>query len=355
MTAEKELPAGGRAPAGALQEAAQAPAQGDAVARAGAWRQPGFWVPLLLVAAAAALPAITGNASLRETMFTTMLSIALASSLNIFLGYTGYVNFGSIVFFGLGGYAGFFLVTELGWHLLLAALAGGAAAVLLAALLGSVVLRLRGAYFALATIGILEAMKALVVNLAFVGGATGMNLNFRIYADYGGAAQALWLVYWSVVACTLAVIVVSYLVKKSKFGLGLMAIREDEDAAAVMGVNAPRAKTVAYMISAFIPGVVGALFFFKNGIIEPDSAFRLHQSVELLVMVMLGGSGTVLGPVVGAAFYQRLRGALLTSDLFKNSQLIVAGVLLLLIVLFIPAGAMGWLRAHVRPLRRWIE
>jgi len=284
-----------------------------------------------------------------------LMSIGLASSLNILLGYTGYVNFGSIVFFGLGGYLGFYAVSQLGWHLAPAVLLGGVASSLLALLLGSAVLRLRGAYFALATIGINEAMKALVVNLEFLGGPTGMNLNFGVYQDYGGPAQALWTTYWSLLGIALIVIVVSYTVKKSKFGLGLMAIREDEDAAEVMGVVAPRAKTTAYVLSAFFPGMIGVLFFFKNGIIEPESAFRLHMSVELLVMVMLGGAGTVLGPVLGAAFYQRLRGLLLTSDIFKNSQLVVAGVLLLLIVLFIPSGAIGWLRNRFAVLRRFVE
>ena len=318
-------------------------------------RQPAFWLPLLLVGLPALWPAFDGNASLRETMFTMLLSVALASSLNILLGYTGYVNFGSIVFFGLGGYLGFYAITQLGWHLAPAVVFGGVAAALLAFLLGSAVLRLRGAYFALATIGINEAMKALVINLDFLGGPTGMNLNFAVYQTYGGPAQALWTIYWALLVITLVVIGVSYFVKKSKFGLGLMAIREDEDAAEVMGVVAPRAKTMAYVLSAFFPGMVGVLFFFKNGIIEPESAFRLHMSVELLVMVMLGGAGTVLGPVLGAAFYQRLRGLLLTSDLFKNSQLVVAGVLLLLIVLFIPSGAVGWLRQRFAPLRRFLE
>ncbi len=320
-----------------------------------ALRQPGFWLPLLLVAIPAAWPAFGDNASLRETMFTMLMSIALASSLNILLGYTGYVNFGSIVFFGLGGYLGFYAISQLGWHLAPAIVLGGIASSLLALLLGSAVLRLRGAYFALATIGINEAMKALVVNLDFLGGPTGMNLNFSVYQNYGGPAQALWTTYWTLLGITLLVIVVSFLVKKSKFGLGLMAIREDEDAAEVMGVVAPRAKTTAYVLSALFPGMVGVLFFFKNGIIEPESAFRLHMSVELLVMVMLGGAGTVLGPVLGAAFYQRLRGLLLTSDIFKNSQLVVAGVLLLLIVLFIPSGAIGWLRNRFAVVRRFVE
>jgi branched-chain amino acid transport system permease protein len=131
-----------------------------------------------------------------------------------------------------------------------------------------------------------------------------------------------------------------------------MAIRENEDAAEVMGVVTPDAKTWAYVLSAIIPGMVGVLYYFKNGNIEPADAFRLHFSIELLVMVMLGGFGTVLGPVIGAVGYQRLRGFLLTSPLFKDIQLSVAGVLLLVIILFIPAGAVGWLRHRFPALRK---
>ena len=107
----------------------------------------------------------------------------------------------------------------------------------------------------------------------------------------------------------------------------------------------------AYVLSAIVPGMVGVLFFFKNGNIETGDAFRLQFSIETLVMIMLGGQGTVLGPVLGAAGYQRLRGFLLTSPIFKDIQLSVAGVLLLLIVLFIPAGAVGWLRGRIPRLR----
>jgi branched-chain amino acid transport system permease protein len=134
-----------------------------------------------------------------------------------------------------------------------------------------------------------------------------------------------------------------------------LAIREDEDAAMVMGVKAPAAKTITFMISAFFPGIIGTLYFFKNGNVEPGDAFQLHMSIEALVMVMLGGQGTVLGPMLGAVTYQGLRGYLLTSPLFKSLHLAVAGLFLLLIVLFLPAGAVGWLRQRFRPLRRFLE
>ena len=318
-------------------------------------RQPGLWLSLLLVAVIGAIPPLTQSATLRENMFTLLMFVAFASSLNIMLGYTGYVSFGHIVFFGLGGYVGFYLLSAQKWPLAAAAAGGGRAAAALALLLGLSILRLRGAYFALATIGINEAMRAFINNFKPFGGPTGMSLNFAVYKQYGGPTQALWITYYSVLALTALVVLVSYLVKSSKFGLGLVSIREDEDAAMVMGVRAPRAKTWAFVISAIVPGMIGALFFFKNGNIEPGDAFRLHMSIEMIVMVMLGGQGTLLGPVLGAATYQQLRTYLLTSPIFKNLQLTFAGLSLLVIILFIPAGVVGWLRARLPRLRRVLE
>ena len=316
------------------------------------WRNYGLYVLLVVLLAISLWPVVTQKAATREVIFPVLLSVALASSLNIILGYTGYVSFGHIVFFGLGGYVGLFLMSTFDFSLWVALPAGGLAAALLAFLLGKAILRLRGAYFALSTIGVNEAMRAFINNFDPFGGPIGISLNFAVYKDYGGATQALWLTYYLLVGLTLAAILLSYSVKSSKFGLGLMAIREDEDAAEVMGVVTPNAKTWAYVLSAIIPGMVGVLFYFKNGNIEPGDAFRLHFSIELLVMVMLGGFGSVLGPVLGAAGYQRLRGFLLTSPLFKDIQLAVAGALLLVIILFIPFGLVGWLRKRFPALRR---
>ncbi len=313
---------------------------------------PGLWITLAVILTASLVPIFTNNAALRETLFTILLSITMASSLNIILGYTGYISFGHVVFFGLGGYIGLYLLSTFGVSLWIAIPAGGAAAALLAFLLGKAILRLRGAYFALATIGVNEAMRALVINLPRFGGSTGIALHFSIYKSYGGATTALWLDYGIMIALTLAIIMISYMIKTSKFGLGLMAIREDEDAAGVMGIDTTNAKTWAYILSAIIPGMVGVVYYFKNSSIEPSDAFNLSSSIEYLVMVMLGGSGTVLGPVLGAAGYETLRGTLLMSRIFKNIQLTVAGLLLLLVILFIPAGAVGWLCKRFPILRK---
>jgi branched-chain amino acid transport system permease protein len=318
------------------------------------WRNYGLWILLAAILLVGFWPVVTDSAANREIIFNVMVSLVLASSLNILLGYTGYVNFGSIVFFGLGGYAGMYLLSVQGASLWVAIIGGGLAAAVLAFLLGKAILHLRGAYFALATIGINEAMRTLVSNLDFLGGPIGLSLNFQIYNGYGGAANALWLVYYIIIGLALLSVILSFAVKSSKFGLGLQAIREDEDAAEVMGIITPNAKTWAYVLSAILPGIVGVLFFFKNGNIEPPQAFRLHKSIELLVMVMLGGSGSVVGPTVGAAGYERLRGLLLTTEAFRNIQLVVAGALLLIIVLFIPSGLVGWIQKRFPKTRRYL-
>lgn len=313
---------------------------------------PGLWLSLAMILVTGLFPVITNNAALRESLYTILISILLASSLNIILGYTGYISFGHVVFFGLGGYVGLYLINSFNLQLWFTLLAGGLSAGLLAFLLGKAILRLRGAYFALATIGVNEAMRAFVSNFPPFGSSTGIALNFKVYRPYGGATQALWLDYGLLICLTLVAILLSYIIKNSKFGLGLMSIREDEDAAEVMGIDTTNYKTWAYVLSAILPGMAGVLFYFKNSSIEPSDAFNLSSSIELLVMVMLGGSGTVLGPIIGAAGYEILRGFLLMSRIFKDIQLTIAGVILLFVILFIPAGAVGWLNKRFPALRK---
>lgn len=310
---------------------------------------------LVLLAIVAAIPIVTNNPSIREEMFLVFMLVTLASSINIIMGYTGYVSFGHIVFFGIGGYIAFWLMQSFGVHVLVAAVAGAVPAAVIAALVGIPILRLRGAYFALATIGINEAMRSFITNFEPFGGAVGMFFNFSIYSAYGGAREAAQLAYYAMAAIAIGTIVASYAIKRSKFGLALMAIREDQDVAMVVGIDPARAKVIAYVISAFFPALAGAIFFFKNGIIEPGQAFDLLRSIESLVMVVLGGIGTVAGPIVGAAVYEWLRGFLITNATFANFQLAIAGLLLLLTVLFVTAGLVGWLRNRFPVLRGYIQ
>jgi len=314
-----------------------------------------LWGLALVILAATALPLLLDAPAMREEFFLILMVVVLASSVNIIVGYTGYVSFGHIVYFGVGGYVAFWLMQTFGMHFMPAAILGGASASLVAFLIGAPVLRLRGAYFALATIGINEAVRTFVTNFDPFGGSVGMFFNFSVYDAYGGAKAAGQLAYYAMVAVALAVVCASFLIKKSKFGLGLMAIREDQDTAMVLGVDPSRAKVATYTISAFFPALAGAIFFFKSGIIEPNTAFDLQRSIESLVMVMLGGYGTVAGPIVGAVLYDRLRTYLITNPTFSSLHLFIAGAMLLVIVLFVTAGVVGWLRNRFTVVRRYVE
>jgi branched-chain amino acid transport system permease protein len=200
-----------------------------------------------------------------------------------------------------------------------------------------------------------QAVQQLVVNFEPWGGATGIYLSLEAYQPFGGAMQALWIMYLLIVALTAASLLVSYAVKTSKFGLGLLAIGQNEDAADVLGVPTARYKALAYSASAFLPAIAGGFYFFKSGIIEPDTAFNLGTSIETIVMLMLGGSGTILGPAFGAFLYEEMRGYLLTSPMLSHFQLVIAGVLLLIIVQFVPGGLLGWVHRQWPRTRKWLQ
>jgi len=318
-------------------------------------RRPFFWLIALITILLAVVPYVTDDVQLRESLLLACVYIILASNLNLMIGYAGYVNFGNIVFFGLGGYICIYLVDTLHVHIVIAVLVAGIAVSALALLFGLGILRLRGAFFALATIGVNEAIKQLVANFEPWGGATGIYLSLDAYGQLGGPMQALWTTYLLIVLLTAASLFLSFFIKNSKFGLGLIAIGQNEDAAAVLGVPTAHYKAIAYSISAFLPAMAGGLYFFKSGIIEPGGAFNLSLSIEAIVMVMLGGQGTVIGPAVGAFVYEEIRGLLLTSETFSHFQLVIAGALLLLIVLFVPGGLIGYVHRRWPKTRRWLE
>jgi len=318
-------------------------------------RRPFFWIIALVIAAFAAAPLLGDNVELRESLLLASVYITLASNLNLMLGYAGYINFGSIVFFGLGGYISVYLISALDWPLAGAELAAGIAVSLLALIFGLGILRLRGAFFALATIGINEGVEAFVANFEPWGGSAGLYLPTTIFTPFGGPMRALWVIYFLLVAVMGASLYLSYVVKSSKFGLGLIAIGQNEDAAVVLGVPAPFYKALAYSLSAFLPALAGGLYFFKSAFIQPSDAFDLGLSTEAMVIVMLGGRGTVTGAAIGAYLYEELRGFLLTSQTFANFQLVVSGILLLLIVLFVPGGLMGWIYGRWPRLREVLE
>lgn len=318
-------------------------------------RRPFFWVIALVIAVFVVAPSIGNNVELRESLILAALYITLASNINLMLGYAGYINFGSIVFFGLGGYICVWLVNAHAWPLAISLLAAGICVSILALIFGLGILRLRGAFFALATIGVNEGVQAAVQNFAPWGGSSGMYVSPAIFQPLGGPGQALWVMYFLMVAVMGLSLYLSYAIKTSKFGLGLLAIGQNEDVAAILGVPTPLYKALVYSASAFLPAIAGGLYFLKSAFIQPSDAFDLTLSTEAIVIAMLGGQGTVTGVALGAYLYEELRGYLLTSETFANFQLVVAGVLLLLIVLFFPAGLMGWIYARFPRTQKVLE
>jgi len=318
-------------------------------------RRPFFWLIMATIAVFMTAPVFGNNVELRESLILAALYITLASNLNMMLGYAGYINFGSIVFFGLGGYICVWLVSAHAWPLGASLLAAGVCVSILSLFFGLGILRLRGAFFALATIGVNEAVQAFVENFGPWGGSSGIYLSPMIFKPLGGSAEALWIIYFLMVAVMGLSLYLSYIVKTSKFGLGLLAIGQNEDAAAILGVPTPLYKALLYSASAFLPAMAGGLYFLKSSFIQPSDAFDLTLSTEVIGIAMLGGQGTITGVAIGAYFYEELRGFLLTSETFSHFQLVIAGLLLLLIVLFFPSGLMGFIYKHFPRTQKVLE
>ncbi|MGB0085789.1 MAG: branched-chain amino acid ABC transporter permease [Rhodomicrobiaceae bacterium] len=342
----------GKTSASAMQEALGKP---PFLARLTAFfSRPFPWLITVVALLFVFLPLWGSDVELRESLLLAAVYVILASNLNLIIGYAGYVNFGNIVFFGLGGYFTIFLISAVGLPLMVAALAAGFLVSGLALLFGLGILGLRGAFFALATIGINEAVKSFITNFEPWGGSAGIYMPLDVFTDLGGPATALWIVYFLLVAVMAASLFLSYGIKTSKFGMGLLAIGQNEDAAAVLGVPTRLYKSMAYATSAFLPAIAGGLYYFKSAFIEPAGAFDLTLSIEAIVMVMLGGHGTVTGPALGAFLYEELRSALLTTEPFSHFQLVIAGAVLLLIVLFAPGGLMGLVYRLWPHLRKYL-
>jgi branched-chain amino acid transport system permease protein len=318
-------------------------------------RRPFFWIIGLVTAIFALSPVLGNNVELRESLTLAAVYITLASNLNLMLGYAGYINFGSIVFFGLGGYICIWLVDTQGWPLGLSLLAAGIGVSACSLVFGWGILRLRGPFFALATIGIVEGVQAFTENFTPWGGSSGIYISPEVFEPLGGPARALWVIYFALVAVMGASLYLSYGIKTSKFGLGLLAIGQNEDAAAILGVPTSRYKAMIYSASAFLPAIAGGLYFFKGAFIQPSDAFDLTLSTEAIVICMLGGQGTVTGVALGAYLYEELRGYLLTSSTFSNFQLTIAGALLLVIVLFFPSGLMGFIYSRFPRTQKVLE
>jgi branched-chain amino acid transport system permease protein len=301
----------------------------------------GKWALLVLVILLLAIP--LPNLLLPDSKLVTnsllfsftqlFMLITLASDWNLTGGFTGYIDFGHAVFFGLGAYGTGILMNKAGWPFWAAFLVGALFAAMFAILIGIPTLRLKGPYFSIAMLGTFVAMREIIrVIRPITGGGQGLTLPPYLNRP---------LFYY--VTLLLAILVVSLIwwIRRSEFGSTLIAIREDEVGAEMRGIDTTLHKITAFTIAAFFTGIVGGLWAYQNTFIDPDVVFFESRTVELVMMVMLGGLGTVAGPVVGSTVIYWLRDIVWAN--FEQYHLIVEGTLLILIVLFLPDGIVGTL------------
>ncbi len=324
-------------------------ASGVARRRPSAWWRPETdWLarPAILAAAVimvalfAALPfALTGFWV--RVMTNVFMFAALAQSVNVIAGFTGYADFGNVVYFGIGAYAtGFLMKQDAPFPVAVAA--GALICATLAIVLGLPILRLKGHYFAIATIGVMEGTRELVNNMGFLGGGSGLNVSLIRMAPQQFSA----LIYFAMLGLMLAYTLGVFVLSRSSLGYSLRAIRADEQAAAVMGVNTTRTKATAWAISAACSAIVGGVYAVWVGFIQPAVVFDVVTGTQYFMMMLLGGPGTVLGPVLGG-FILQLLGVTVWSQ-FLRGHMAILGVVIVLVVLFLPNGLMHALRGRWR-------
>ena len=303
--------------------------------------------PLLIIAALAAgvlaAPLVTGSGYLLNLLIMTLYLALLAQSWNILGGFGGQFSFGHAVFFGTGAYAMAVLQVKFGWNawaaLPCALLAGAAVGLLVGAL--SFRYGLKGSYFALVTLAFAEVFRILANSFDFTGAGVGLQIPLRDSAAHFQFAGKTGFLY-TILVFALASLLVAAWLKRSRFGAWLQALRDSEDSAAALCVNVLRVKLGAIAISGALMAAGGAFYVQYFRYIDPQLAYGPAISVEALLAAIVGGTGTVFGPLLGAAALSVLGEATrsLMADV-PGVNLIVYGVLLVLIVMFMPRGIAG--------------
>lgn len=298
-------------------------------------------IALLLVAAAvlACVPLVIKKDSTINLLIIVLLYVIMASSWNLVGGYTGQANLGHAAFFGVGS-----LVTRQlwigGWPFLPSLAAGGMAAVALALLIGFPAFKLRGVYFAIGTLALAQILNVTVSNVF-----PEMSYNPSI-ADYQLAPR-----YYLCLVLAIVTIGVTYMLVHSRLGLGMKAVREQEDAAESLGVSALRHKLLALIVSAFFAGMAGGGFAYYHVSYYLSMPFSPLWTFDPMMMAYIGGANTIIGPIVGSVFFVIVKELLVLN--LGEYHLMIFGTLFILIVLFLPGGLVeAWQRIRQASIRR---
>jgi branched-chain amino acid transport system permease protein len=288
----------------------------------------------LWIVALISTPLWAGNYVVRLAITIAMFS-ALTLSWNFIGGFTGYPSFSTAAFFGLGTYAGA-LSQNAGVPMLIAWLVATIFVGVFAAALGGIILRLKGHYFAIGSIGIVEVTRLVIASWgSLTGGGDGLNVPFVP----GGPDVVARTFLAAMVAIMLVVFAVTVAVDRSRFGFGLRCIQQNEDAADMVGVDTTRYKIAAFTLSALFCGTIGAAYASWTGYIDPNESFSVIMTIKVPVMCLLGGAGTVFGPLVGAAAFILLEEFFWANFLDYNRAIL--GVVIVILIFFLPGGLLN--------------
>jgi branched-chain amino acid transport system permease protein len=266
-----------------------------------------------------------------------VLFVGLAYGWNIISGYAGYFSFGQIAFFGTGAYVTGLTIVSFGGNWFVGSLLGGLCCAVLAVPVGFVMLRLRGPFFSLGMLGLAMTARTVVASTPAIGGGTGL---------YLPAGSSLLPVYYWSLAIAAGAFATTWWIEHSAFGLRLKAIREDETIAGTLGVAQTRVKVAAFVLSAVIPGLLGGGYAWFLTFIEPTSAFSARIDLQSIVMAVLGGVGTLWGPLVGAILMTQVSEALWAQ--FPQAYLMIFGGLLVALLILLPRGIVPAVAARFR-------
>jgi branched-chain amino acid transport system permease protein len=293
------------------------------------------------------LPVIGPGAGVSEYMIRFLaivfLWIGKTGCWNIVAGYTGYIDFGAVGYFGIGSYVTALLMAKGHIPFLVAMALSGLASGLIALPIGLPTLRLRGAYFGIATLAFAEAMKQIILEFDQTTGLRFFEGPHGITLPIGPGNQFFYYVGFVVMGVILGI---NGWIERSKFGYGLRAIRESEMTAELSGIDTLNLKVKAYATSAFFLGVIGSIEAYWLTYINPHMVFDVLITIQMVVMTLLGGMGTVLGPVIGAAFLTVIY-EMLYKD-FPYTYGIIVGFIIVAVVLLMPRGMVGTLRRSVK-------
>jgi len=303
---------------------------------------------VVVVAYMAILPLLGAEDATLFTLTLMLTSIALCVNWNLTGGFTGYVDFGHAVWFGIGAYVTAILMSTQSslvpqqWPLIPAVVIGSIASAIVANLVGRMTLRLSGPYFSIAMLGFFVFMREVVrVSRPLTNGGTGLTLPPVIN-------RPLW--FYVELILVVVLVIFSWWLRRTRFGATMVAIREDEIGAEMRGIDTTRTKVRIFTFSAFSTGVFGGIWAYQNTFVDPDIAFVEVRTIDAVMGTMLGGLGTVAGPVLGMAVLYWLREVLWAN--FLDFHLIMQGLLLGAIVLYLPKGIIGLFNPDSNLMRR---